>query len=179
MQYFSSWRRSPRSWFAILNLKPSGLRRSTPASLFQQRPGHSPARLTKLLASTAVREEGRMILPEVLKMPAPSRTIIAACGLEPDRHANKDKKWTKPSSQRQKLRDASGCLPPPFRNGEARGIANRSPSSESPLARSDTGPATLPTSSEPGSSPVQGITPRLSVALQAFQRRKAAPARGT
>src|ERR1039458_6263401 len=41
MRYSSSWRRSPRSWFAIRNLKPSGLRRSTPASLFQQRQGHS------------------------------------------------------------------------------------------------------------------------------------------
>src|SRR5450759_3154754 len=44
MRYSSSWRRSPRSWFAIRNLKPSGLRRSTPASLFQQRAGHSQAR---------------------------------------------------------------------------------------------------------------------------------------
>src|SRR5665811_1200231 len=41
MRYSSSWRRSPRSRFAIRNLKPSGLRRSTPASLFQQRQGHS------------------------------------------------------------------------------------------------------------------------------------------
>src|SRR6516165_3253258 len=41
IRYASSWRRSPRSWFAIRNLKPSGLRRSTPASLFQQRQGHS------------------------------------------------------------------------------------------------------------------------------------------
>src|SRR6266481_4289415 len=41
IRYASSWRRSPRSRFAIRNLKPSGLRRSTPASLFQQRQGHS------------------------------------------------------------------------------------------------------------------------------------------
>jgi hypothetical protein len=33
--------RSPGTFPAIRNLKPSGLRRSTPASLFQQRPGHS------------------------------------------------------------------------------------------------------------------------------------------
>jgi hypothetical protein len=36
IRYASSWRRSPRFWFAIRNIKPSGLRRSTPASLFQQ-----------------------------------------------------------------------------------------------------------------------------------------------
>jgi hypothetical protein len=41
IRYVSSWRRSPRSRFAILNLKPSGLRRSTPAPQFQQRQGHS------------------------------------------------------------------------------------------------------------------------------------------
>jgi hypothetical protein len=41
IRYVSSWRRSPRSRFAIRNLKPSGPRRSTPASLFQQRQGHS------------------------------------------------------------------------------------------------------------------------------------------
>src|ERR1039458_8535558 len=45
IRYVSSWRRSPRSWFAIRNLKPSGLRRSTPASLFQQRQGHSDQNL--------------------------------------------------------------------------------------------------------------------------------------
>src|ERR1700740_2984686 len=44
IRYVSSWRRSPRSRFAIRNLKPSGLRRSTPASLFQQRQGRSAIR---------------------------------------------------------------------------------------------------------------------------------------
>src|SRR5215471_5736367 len=44
IRYASSWRRSPRSRFAIRNLKPSGLRRSTPALLFQQRQGHSGRR---------------------------------------------------------------------------------------------------------------------------------------
>src|ERR1039458_9250276 len=50
MRYSSSWRRSPRSWFAIRNLKPSGLRRSTPASLFQQRAGHSRFLFTSFIS---------------------------------------------------------------------------------------------------------------------------------
>src|SRR5208282_3773535 len=39
IRYVLSWRRSPRSGFAIRNLKPSGPRQSTPASLFSTATG--------------------------------------------------------------------------------------------------------------------------------------------
>ena len=48
IRHVSSWRRSPRPRFAIRNLKPSsGLRRSTPASLFQQPSGNSAPRCSQ------------------------------------------------------------------------------------------------------------------------------------